>query len=214
MSDVFWLDDPKVLFNKNYITEILPPSNVSFERKLNAVTRLVILLTLLGFIGTGSINILVSAVVTLVIIVIVFKTQQTKNKKKELIKQIKKEGFANPEIYKSTKGNFTSPTKKNPLMNVLLPERKDNPKRKPAAPAFNKEVEKEINEKTADPRLFLDLGDKINFDSSMRNFYATANTTIPNDQKGFAEFCFGNMPSCKEGDGLQCTKDNPRYTNY
>ena len=48
----------------------------------------------------------------------------------------------------------------------------------------------------------------------MLNFYATANTTIPNDQKGFAEFCFGQMPSCKEGDGLQCLKDNPRYTNY
>ena len=62
--------------------------------------------------------------------------------------------------------------------------------------------------------LFLDLGDKIEFDGSMRNFYATANTTIPNDQRGFAEFCFGDMPSCKEGDGLQCTKDNPRYTNY
>ena len=82
MSDVFWLDDPTVLFDKNHITEILPPSNTSFEQKLNAVTRLVILLTLLGFIGTGSINILVSAVVTLVIILIVFKTQQTKNKKK------------------------------------------------------------------------------------------------------------------------------------
>ena len=61
------------------------------------------MLTLLGFAGTGSVNILVSAVITLVIIVIVFKTQQTKNKKKELIKQIKKEGFANPQVYKSTK---------------------------------------------------------------------------------------------------------------
>ena len=134
--------------------------------------------------------------------------------KGDLIKQIKKEGFANPEVYKSTKNSFTAPTKKNPLMNVLLPEIQDQPKRKPAAPAFNKEVEREINEKTADPRLFLDLGDKIEFDGSMRNFYATANTTIPNDQRGFAEFCFGDMPSCKEGDGLQCTKDNPRYTNY
>jgi len=214
MSDVFWLDDPKVLFDMNHITEILPPSKGSFKQKLNAITRLVILLTLLGFAGTGSVNILVSAVITLVIIVIVFKTQQTKNKKKELIKQIKKEGFANPQVYKSTKNSFTAPTKKNPLMNVLLPEIKDQPKRKPAAPAFNKEVEREINEKTADPRLFLDLGDKIEFDGSMRNFYATANTTIPNDQRGFAEFCYGDMPSCKEGDGLQCTKDNPRYTNY
>ena len=37
-------------------------------------------------------------------------------------------------------------------MNVLLPEIQDQPKRKPAAPAFNKEVEREINEKTADTR--------------------------------------------------------------
>jgi hypothetical protein len=214
MSDVFWLDDPKVLFNKNHITEILPPSNTSFERKLNAVTRLVILLTLLGYFSTGSVNILVSSIITLVIIVIVFKTQQTKQKKMELIKQIKKEGFSNPKVYNAIKKNFTQPTKKNPLMNVLLPEIHDNPKRKPAAPAFNEEVEKNINEKTADPRLFLDLGDKIGFEGSMRNFYATANTTIPNDQKGFAEFCFGDMPSCKEGDGLQCSKNNPRYTNY
>ena len=161
MSDVFWLDDPKVLFDMNHITEILPPSKDSFEQKLNAVTRLVILLTLLGFVGTGSVNILVSAVITLVIIVIVFKTHQTKNKKKDLIKQIKKEGFANPEVYKSTKNSFTAPTKKNPLMNVLLPEIQDQPKRKPAAPAFNKEVEREINEKTADPRLFLDLGHSL-----------------------------------------------------
>ena len=60
MSDVFWLDDPKVLFNKNYITEILPPSNTSFERKLNAITRLVVLLTLLGFIDCAN-NVNVSA---------------------------------------------------------------------------------------------------------------------------------------------------------
>ena len=84
MSDVFWLDDPKVLFDMNHITEILPPSKGSFKQKLNAITRLVILLTLLGFAGTGSVNILVSAVITLVIIVIVFKTQQTKNKKKRI----------------------------------------------------------------------------------------------------------------------------------
>ena len=74
-------------------------------------------------------------------------------------------------------------------MNVLLPEIQDNPKRKPAAPAFNKEVEREINEKVADPRLFLDLGDKIEFDGSMRNFYAMPNTQIPNNQKDFAMFC-------------------------
>ena len=95
-------------------------------------------------------------------------------------------------------------------MNVLLPEIQYNPKRKPAAPAFNPVVEKEINAAAADPRLFLDLGDNIAFDQSMRNFYAMPNTTIPNDQKGYAEFLYGNMPSCRGGDYLQCSKNNYR----
>ena len=32
----------------------------------------------------------------------------------------------------------------------------------------------------------------------MRNFYTMPNTQIPNNQKKFAEFCYGNMPSCKD----------------
>ena len=40
----------------------------------------------------------------------------------------------------------------------------------------------------------------------MRNFHSMPNTTIPNNQKGFAEFCYGNMQSCKDGDSEQCNK--------
>ena len=47
------------------------------------------------------------------------------------------------------KDNFTAPTKQNPLMNVTLPEIKYNPKRKSAAPSFNPQVEKEINENSS-----------------------------------------------------------------
>ena len=45
----------------------------------------------------------------------------------------------------------------------------------------------------------------------MRNFYATANTTVPKDQKGFAEFCYGDMTSCKEGDPIACSRWDPRW---
>jgi hypothetical protein len=41
-------------------------------------------------------------------------------------------------------------------------------------------------------------------------FYTTPNTTIPNDQKGFAEFCFGDMISCKQGNEMACQRFNPR----
>ena len=44
----------------------------------------------------------------------------------------------------------------------------------------------------------------------MRNFHSMPNTTIPNGQKAFAEFCYGNMPSCKDGDNEQCSKINRR----
>ena len=103
-------------------------------------------------------------------------------------------------------------------MNVLLPEIKYNPTRKAAAPSFNPVVEKEINESAGnvgiDPRLFVDLGDKLSFENSMRQFYSTANSRVPNDQTAFAEFCYGNMPSAKEGDALQLIKDNTRWINY
>ena len=48
----------------------------------------------------------------------------------------------------------------------------------------------------------------------MRPFYSTANTTIPNDQGAFADFCYGSMVSCKEGNPFACTKQMAsRHTN-
>ena len=98
----------------------------------------------------------------------------------------------------------------------------DDPKRKPAAPSFNPAVEEDINEKTkqqiinnngGNENLFKNLGDNVIFNHSMRNFYSTANTRIPNDQTAFAEFCYGDMPSCKEGNSFACEKNNFRHIN-
>jgi hypothetical protein len=47
----------------------------------------------------------------------------------------------------------------------------------------------------------------------MRSFYTNPNTLVPNDQKAFAEFCYGNMKSCKDGDDVACINKNYRYTN-
>ena len=110
-------------------------------------------------------------------------------------------------------------------MNISLTDINDNPEKKEAAPSFNPEIEKSINEKTKEfvvsqfndqcnieKKLFSDLGDNFIFDQSMRNFYTTPNTKIPNDQTSFAEYCYGDMISCKENNPVACLKDNPRYT--
>ena len=92
----------------------------------------------------------------------------------------------------------TKPTKENPLMNVMPT---DSPQRPPAETSYLPNVEKKINDcvkETVNKNLFKDLGDELEFKQSMRNFYPTANTTIPNDQKSFGNYLYGNMQSNKD----------------
>ena len=44
MSHTFWLNNPSVLLDKKYITELWPSEAESTETKLNAYTRLIIML--------------------------------------------------------------------------------------------------------------------------------------------------------------------------
>ena len=222
MTENLWINNPSVLLDKEYIKELWPRPDMEMVNKINAITRLVILLTLLGFLISRSFKIVLAGAVTLGVLVFLYYSKM-KEKKLPSSEKISKEGFTNPELYKLMKDNFTQPTKENPLMNVGLDELNGNPNRKPAAPAFNPEVENTINTKTkqqimenngGNSKLFHNLGDNITFDHSMRNFYSTANTQIPNDQGGFADFCYGDMVSCKEGNAFACTRNTARHTNF
>ena len=218
MTKSFWLNNPKILFDKKHIGELWPTKDLDYTDKLNAVTRLVIILAIFGLITGNYMKILMATFVTLVIIVIMYNSKKSQSIKDKIKKKIVKEGFANPAVLNMKKPSVTMPTKKNPLMNVLLPEIKYNPEREAAAPSFNPAVEEKINESAGnvgpDPKLFLDLGDAISFEQSMQRFYTTANSRVANDQTAFAKFCYGNMPSCKSGDDVACLKENPRWINY
>ena len=125
------------------------------------------------------------------------------------------------------KSYFETTSKKNPLGNVLLTEIMDNPTRKPAPPSFNTEVYEDINVSTkkmiqtlnpgiknTNKQLFGDLGEQFEFDQSQWSFYSTPNTKIPNDQGAFADYLYGDMPSCRDGDAFACVQDNLRYNLY
>ncbi len=47
MQSPFWLKDPTILFNRDKIGELWPTTDMSPNDKLNAVTRLVIILSIL-----------------------------------------------------------------------------------------------------------------------------------------------------------------------
>ena len=241
MKIPFWIKDPSILINKDYFTEFWPTENMTKNQKLNAISRLIIILTLVGFLLTQTFKILATGFITLAIIVILYFVQNKvssngnggnsengdENDDENDVNGTK-EGFSGMDFINN---NFTNPSKVNPLMNVALTEYTDNPEREAAAPAFNEYVIDEINENTKDfvidqfvdsdatekkklkDRLFADLGDNFEFDQSMRNFYATPNTQIPNDQNAFANYCYGDMISCKEGNSVACERNNSRWIN-
>jgi len=232
----FWAENPNVLFQQDYIFEFFPVDSMTFEQKLNAVSRTVIILTLISFLYTRSIRLVAISVVSLFCIFLMFYYQSDKDQKKRVRFS---EGFQSslppdPAIsYFENQGIKVQPDivfdpiqPNNPLSNVLLPDYDYNPNKKPAPPTYQPNINDDIlnNAKQmvirSNPgqpdiadKLFNDLGDEFVFQQSMQPFYSNASTTIPNDQGAFADFCYGSMISCKEGNMFACARNMTHYQN-
>ena len=216
MAIPFWFEDPLILLKQKYIMELIPKNEMSRNQKLNAVMRVVLGLTIIGYAISRRTAILVSAFLVGVISIVYWwnGSRYEKEAIKEGLEAMNQTRFSTPEL------ELTKPTKDNPMMNIRVNDILDNPTRAPALPSFDPKVEKEINDKTkdfvteqfnSDPKirelLFSDLVETIKFDDSMRNFHSMPSTSLPNDQGAFAQFCYGDQPSCKEGDGLACERN-------
>jgi hypothetical protein len=240
MTTPFWFNDPIILLNKESILEIWPRQQMNFEAKLNAISRLVIFMSLLGFIFTRNSNLIIIGIVTLAIIFTLYKLR-----KQSIVKF--KEGFSvnssiqpsalspapmttNPVTLESVlRTEFHPTTKKNPFGNVLLTDIADNPNRKAAAPSFNPDVYDEITSSVkkqtqmlnpdiinTNKQLYGDLYDSYTLDNSMMRFYSTANSKVANDQNAYAMYLYGAMYSSKEDTpegALMRQKDSWQWIN-
>ena len=226
MTTPFWFNDPTIIFNKVSMFQLWPTSDLTFEAKLNAISRTVIVLSVLGFLFTRKTNFLIIGTITLAIIVSLYKFRKN-NIVKNLVKQ--EEGFqvhgteslgsvsssrmtTNPVTLETVlRSEFHPTTKKNPFGNVLLTDIMDTPDRKAAAPSFNPDVYDDITSAAkkqtqmlnpgiinTNKQLFGDLKNNYDLDKSMMRFYSTANTKIANDQGAFSNYLYGSMFSSKE----------------
>ena len=50
----FWINEPTILLNKEYIFELWPTDSMCYEQKMNAITRLIILFTILKYFTTDG----------------------------------------------------------------------------------------------------------------------------------------------------------------
>ena len=109
---------------------------------------------------------------------------------------------------------FDTPTPKNPFCNVLITDYTENPNKKQAPPTNQETILENIkaqidkNNPSLSKKLFHSLHESLHLEQSLRPFHSTASTTIPNDQAAFAEFCYGGMKSCREGNVFACVRNN------
>lgn len=195
MSDVLWIHNPSILIKEKYIHELYPQPFMSKSRKINSITRLIILVSAILFFTSQKLSILLSGLVALGLVYII-----SINKKEGMkMKKMTSESFAH-----------------NPLSNALAGDGKEKTEAPDAfgekgTNSINQSVKEMIQEQNStleniNDKLFKDLGESFEFDRSMRQFYSTASNTIPNDQKSFADFCYGDMVSGKEGNPSALTK--------
>jgi hypothetical protein len=229
----FWTENPNVLFQSQYITEFFPVDEMTYSQKLNAVTRIIILLGVLLTAYTRNMNVVIITAITIGAVALVYHNHKRENTRAKKVRfdldehvepfMDKSDGLAkhtiSQENVKLSPELFDSSTPHNPFSNVLLTDYENNPSKKPAPAAYNKftssdilgnakELVRQSNPDQPDiaDKLFKDLGEEFQFEQSMRPFYSTPSTTIPNDQQAFADFCYGSMISCKEGNMFACSR--------
>lgn len=231
----FWAEDPNVLLRSDHLSEFFPTEDMSYEQKLNAVSRTVILFSAITLLVSPSIRALVMFAITLSAIYILYYFHE-KDRKIRVAKRAENvEGFdVNGPVLDLLQYSrlpmpedvFDAPDAGNPFGNVLVTDYDYNPQKKPAPPAANSTVAKDILKQAkrfvgeANPdhpgiadKLFNDIGSELMFEQSLRPFNSNPSTTIPNDQAAFADFCYGSMISCKEGNQFACARNLARHTN-
>lgn len=224
----FWSENPNILFNTSQITEIFPTEEMSYPRKLNAITRAVLYLTILVFVYTRNVRTLFISAITVFSIYLVhsyYAKERENDHQKETFSDLLRDTLEESGTVLPSTDVFQAPTPMNPFSNVLISDYDYNVNKKPAPPSFNQNVSGDVlmqakqmvrdmngDQPEIVDKLFKDLGEQYVFEQSLRPFHSNPSTTIPNDQQAFAEFCYGSMVSCKEGNKFACARNLARHT--
>lgn len=226
---MFWGNNPNALLNPSHVLELFPTQDMQYEQKLNAVTRTVIILCFIFYFILRTSRVVIVGVLTIIAIWLLYISQ----KKKKKVRFNDEEGFRTNNLvddytaqYKIPDDIFSEATETNPLQNVMLSDYERPSNKKPAPASYTQQSQEDILNNTKNmidmqhpeepkitDRLFQSLGDKLEFEQSMRPFYSNPSTTIPNDQGAFADFCYGSMVSCKEGNPFACARNLARHIN-
>lgn len=177
MNDVFWLNNFMVLFDKRYVLEIWPGKRTKTkESKYNAMSRFVIIYSILVSIYHQTITPIMIAILVLVFVVMLFN-KNTKRKPKEpndFITLSDQDPFPNSfepgQCRNSTPNNLFANPNINVIGSVIIPSCKQK------SSDYDKGFSKMTNVEN----------DDIFNQNSRRQFYSV----IDNNQSKFANFLY------------------------
>jgi hypothetical protein len=211
INDVFWVDEPSILYHPDRLIEFIPTGDMSNSERLNAITRFFIYLSILLYIIYRRFNLLFIGIIACFVIYVISyneKKNQITNKE-QFENKIKEELNIDKDtpIKVNELGDICQlPTPNNPFMNILMTDYTDNPNRPPAC-ANNDEQSKEATEKYFNYNLYKDVEDVWGKRNSQREFVTMPGTTIPNDRDTFMKWCWKTTYVCKDGDLNYCLQN-------
>ena len=174
-----WYNNINSLFDKPF--EFFPSNDLNTNGKINAMARLAIYFALFIILANKNQKWLSISVFLLLMSLFIGST----------------ENFSDLQS-----SNCVKPTVNNPFMNFTLDDYYKNPNREANCPINT--VRDDMRKKFL-KKVERDPSDLWGQNISDRNFYTTPSTKLVNNQKDFAEWCYGTMGQCKAF-GKNCLK--------
>lgn len=186
-----WFEDPKGFLADDRLAHFLPEKNTTLAVKLNALLRLGIYssVIMILFRRYALAFYIPFGIATLTYALYLSNTAASHTQSAASSNKVT-EGMTRDG------GLCTIPTKSNPYMNPLLFGSDPAP---PRACDLTSRKTGEEAERYYNDNLYRDVDDVFHRRSSSHPFYTVANTQVPNDQGGFAKWCYGTKPTFKEG---------------
>lgn len=184
-----WYEDPVGFMSKleDWYTFIPLPS-MTLAEKLNAILRFAIYYAILILAFKGSVKAIF--VVFFVMAVTFFVHHVDSTQHRDMVDAMNKEGL---ETDPQTRKVCRAPTLENPFMNVIHTN-DDKMKNVPACDITRPAIEKRVERLFDDPAIYGEHGGKDVFGRNIaeRAFYTAPASTIPNDQRAFANWLYND----------------------
>lgn len=208
-SDIpFWLEDPTILMDNEYISDLYPTVNMCYNEKLNALTRFIILVTVMGYVILNKYIVLLFGLVLIMTVVFVYLSGRWIKRKQHNENMTTLEEAYNGSLNRSgVYENANERRLNNPMDNVMLPEI-GNDGIEPAqdyTKDYNTLIKDNIDsikDSNKDNAGFIDnLNRNIDAiaeaDNALHTFYTIPSLAKTENYEEFVDFLYGGMTSRK-----------------